>query len=59
MKTGLLRNRVQILPGLGCCDLNQFTSHASGTPLTADRKISLGAVEAPRRTAACNAIPVA
>ena len=45
MKTGLLRNRVQILPGLGCCDLNQFTSHASGTPLTADRKISLGAVK--------------
>ena len=42
---GLLRNRVQILPGLGCCDLNQFTSHASGTPLTADRKISLGAVK--------------
>ena len=42
---GLLRNRVQILPGLGCCDLNQFTCHASGTPLTADRKISLGAVK--------------
>ena len=42
---GLLRNRVQILPGLGCCDLNQFTSHTSGTPLTADRKISLGAVK--------------
>ena len=34
-----------VLPGLGCCDLNQFTSHASGTPLTADRKISLGAVK--------------
>ena len=42
---GLLRNRVQILPGLECCDLGQFTTHKSGTPLTADRKISLGAVK--------------
>ena len=42
---GLLRNRVQILPGLGCCDLSQFASHVSGTPLTADGKISLGAVK--------------
>ena len=42
---GLLRNRVQILPGLGCCDLNQFHFSRFRYALTADRKISLGAVK--------------
>lgn len=42
---GLLRNRVQILPGVGDIDLSQFPVHASGTPLTSDGKISLGAAK--------------
>ena len=40
---GLLRNRVQILPGVSRMDINTFNTHVSGTQLTADGKISLGA----------------
>ena len=39
---GLLRNRVQILPGVSRMDIN---THVSGTQLTADGKISLGAAK--------------
>ena len=42
---GLLRNRVQILPGVSRMDINTFNTHASGTQLTADGKISLGAAK--------------
>ena len=42
---GLLRNRVQILPGVSRMDINTFNTHVSGTQLTADGKISLGAAK--------------
>ena len=42
---GLLKNRVQILPGASRMDISQFNTHVSGTQLTADKKISLGAVK--------------
>ena len=42
---GLLRNRVQILPGVSRMDIDTFNTRVSGTPLTADGKISLGAVK--------------
>ena len=42
---GLLRNRVQILPGVSRMDINTFNAHVSGTQLTADGKISLGAAK--------------
>ena len=38
---GLLRNRVQILPGVSRMDINTFNTHVSGTQLSADGKISL------------------
>ena len=42
---GLLRNRVQILPGVSRMDIDTFNTRVSGTPLTADGKISLGAAK--------------
>ena len=42
---GLLHNRVQILPGVDDIDLSQFPLHASGTPLSKDGKLSLGAAK--------------
>ena len=42
---GLLRNRVQILPGVSRRDIDTFNTRVSGTPLTADGKISLGAAK--------------
>lgn len=44
-KAGLLKNRVQILPGFERMDVSEFTSPISGTQLTTDKKISLGAVK--------------
>lgn len=44
-RKGLLRNRVQILPGQARMDISVFPTTISGTPLTPDGKISLGAVK--------------
>ena len=39
-RRGVLRNRVQVLPGVRRMDISQFINHTSGTQMTADRKIS-------------------
>ena len=44
-RRGVLRNRVQVLPGVRRMDISQFINHTSGTQMTADRKISLGAAK--------------
>lgn len=36
---------MQILPGVSRMDINTFNTHVSGTQLTADGKISLGAAK--------------